>query len=321
MKKSFVSIAISIMLCLIFAGCLPMMAFRSNAVEASQSASASYSAKDTSNNMSFNELDSIQVKLNSIGYYGFLRSTYTDPRDIDWNEVFYVGAGFNQGRLPENVEKAYLAVVKNDEVYLDLTSVSGKDVEDYVKKTTGFTYSEMRRPLKWVYLKDYDLYIHEHGDTNQCRVQVDAGHHESGEYTISYKNDLNESYYVTFYDEGDSYRFISNVLQTNTPNSSNTVIANNSSKSNGMMIPDSDTRKLSEDDLTGFSAAELRIARNEIYARHGRKFVDKELQAHFNTMDWYTPTIEAKDFDEGVLSEIEKHNLGVISKYEKKIGK
>ena len=40
-------------------------------------------------------------------------------------------------------------------------------------------------------------------------------------------------------------------------------------------------------DLMGLSASELKIARNEIYARHGKIFKDKILQEHFDKCSWY----------------------------------
>lgn len=43
-----------------------------------------------------------------------------------------------------------------------------------------------------------------------------------------------------------------------------------SSEENEYVLPDSANRKLKKSDLKGLSKEELRIARNEIYARHGR---------------------------------------------------
>ena len=48
------------------------------------------------NTMTDDELIKIERKLDSIEYYGFLLSIYKDPRDIDWNQVLYVGAGFRR---------------------------------------------------------------------------------------------------------------------------------------------------------------------------------------------------------------------------------
>ena len=44
----------------------------------------------------------------------------------------------------------------------------------------------------------------------------------------------------------------------------------------------------------------------------------KELQAHFDSMEWYSPIVEAKDFDESILNEYELYNLKLIGKFEKK---
>ncbi|MDO5294341.1 MAG: YARHG domain-containing protein [bacterium] len=86
----------------------------------------------------------------------------------------------------------------------------------------------------------------------------------------------------------------------------------------GFYIYDSDIRYLTKDELSVYNAEELRIIRNEIYARHGRKFTSKDLQKYFNGCDWYDGCIEAKDFDdEMILSELERANIKLIQKVEK----
>ena len=82
------------------------------------------------------------------------------------------------------------------------------------------------------------------------------------------------------------------------------------------ILPESNTRLLTEGDLEGLSAHELMLARNEIYARHGRKFIDEQIQAYFNGKSWYNGTIEAADFDSSVLSEIERANISFIGAHE-----
>ncbi len=86
------------------------------------------------------------------------------------------------------------------------------------------------------------------------------------------------------------------------------------------MLPGSDTTYITMSDLKGFSAEECRIARNEIYARHGRKFDDEELQKYFDGKDWYHGTIALGDFTEDMLNEYELANRDVIVEYEKKSG-
>ena len=271
------------------------------------------------NTMTDDELLSYENKLDSIGYYGFMLSTYDDPTKIDWNEVFYVGAGLDStnGSPSAKVAKAYLKATGEDEIYTDLTCVSGKDIEEYVKETTGREYSEMKYPLDWVYLKELDLYVNEHGDTNQSSISVKAGMKDRDEITLVYEGYDNIEYCVTFKDKGGKYQFISNLPKWFVEDPTNGGDVDQSAITDGMIIPDSDSRKLTEDDLEGLSAEKLRIARNEIYARYGRRFKDKELQAHFDSMEWYFPSDESQEVIDGKLNEYEKYNADFIGKYEK----
>lgn len=89
-----------------------------------------------------------------------------------------------------------------------------------------------------------------------------------------------------------------------------------SSEENEYVLPDSDKRKLKKSDLKGLSKEELRIARNEIYARHGRMFDDKKLQKYFDSQSWYEGTVPASEFSEDVLSSVEKKNVAFIRQFE-----
>ena len=86
------------------------------------------------------------------------------------------------------------------------------------------------------------------------------------------------------------------------------------------VLPDSDKTELSVEDLRGLSQEELRIARNEIYARHGRMFQDEELQSYFDSCDWYIGVYEPNDFPESLLTEIEMFNRDLITEYEEYMG-
>lgn len=88
-------------------------------------------------------------------------------------------------------------------------------------------------------------------------------------------------------------------------------------ENNDYMIPDSSTRYLTKADLNDLSEWEIRVARNEIYARHGRMFNSKELAEYFESKSWYTPTIPAEEFDNSYLNGIEVENLKFITDYEK----
>lgn len=89
------------------------------------------------------------------------------------------------------------------------------------------------------------------------------------------------------------------------------------------LLSGSDYRLLSKDELRSMSEYELKLARNEIYARHGRKFKDSNLQAYFDGQSWYKGTIDPDEFDDTkMLNEIEKANLDTIMEVEnEKTGK
>jgi YARHG domain-containing protein len=55
------------------------------------------------------------------------------------------------------------------------------------------------------------------------------------------------------------------------------------------LYPEFSTRVVSSVDIGGLSCFELRIAHNEIFARHGYKFKDKDLIDHFAMQPWYHP--------------------------------
>ncbi len=86
------------------------------------------------------------------------------------------------------------------------------------------------------------------------------------------------------------------------------------------VFPYSDSEYIDEADLDSLSADECRIARNEIYARHGRRFDDMQLQEYFESCSWYEGTIKPEDFSDDVLNEIEIANLQVIVEYEESMG-
>ena len=78
------------------------------------------------------------------------------------------------------------------------------------------------------------------------------------------------------------------------------------------VFADSSSRLLTAAELDNLSTYQLWIARNEIYARHGRKFTNADLASYFAGKSWYKGTIEAANFDESLLSSIERQNVDAI---------
>ncbi|MFQ6132552.1 MAG: YARHG domain-containing protein [Armatimonadota bacterium] len=79
------------------------------------------------------------------------------------------------------------------------------------------------------------------------------------------------------------------------------------------LLPQSQHRLLTEDDLADMNRRELFVARNEISARHGRIFENEALQRYFTRWSWYSPR---SDYHESELSEIERRNIDFIRRHE-----
>lgn len=71
---------------------------------------------------------------------------------------------------------------------------------------------------------------------------------------------------------------------------------------------------LTERYLWGKSKEELRIMRNEIFARYGYIFKSQDLKTYFEKQKWYKPLSENV---EDKLTEIDKKNIALILEYEK----
>ena len=73
---------------------------------------------------------------------------------------------------------------------------------------------------------------------------------------------------------------------------------------------------LTEDKLTGLSLLELRILREEFYARYGKKFDAPGIRDYFNWRDWYKPAKNQKAIK---LNTTEQKNVDLLASYEAKI--
>lgn len=83
------------------------------------------------------------------------------------------------------------------------------------------------------------------------------------------------------------------------------------------IFPDSDSRYLTEDELIDLDSDALKLARNEIFARHGYIFKDKGLQEYFNSTTWYKGAVGGEDFDmEKEFNDFEKANVALIGSIE-----
>ncbi len=83
------------------------------------------------------------------------------------------------------------------------------------------------------------------------------------------------------------------------------------------VLPTSSIFPLHNEELAGLTDNELRLARNEIYARHGRRFENEYIQQYFDRCTWYKGTLSGDEFDENELTQVEKDNLSLLTVAEK----
>ncbi len=98
-----------------------------------------------------------------------------------------------------------------------------------------------------------------------------------------------------------------------------------SGSTNGAYTPDDviiwgiSSRYIDESELYNYSAGQLRLIRNEIFALHGRIFRSQDLADYFSQKSWYVPTYDPDEFDANMfyyLNDYEEANLNVILNYE-----
>lgn len=73
-------------------------------------------------------------------------------------------------------------------------------------------------------------------------------------------------------------------------------------------------RVVSEDEIANTIKSEIRLMRNEVFARHGYAFKMKDMRAQFENKDWYMPM---NTDIRNSLTEIEKKNVDLLKRYEK----
>lgn len=81
----------------------------------------------------------------------------------------------------------------------------------------------------------------------------------------------------------------------------------------GFIFPNSHLRRITVRELISLSKKDLRIARNEIYARKGRFFKSRDLQVHFGKFSWYQPHTWNPS-----LTRLERLNVRTIQAVEKR---
>ncbi|MCQ2094551.1 MAG: YARHG domain-containing protein [Bacteroidaceae bacterium] len=140
------------------------------------------------------------------------------------------------------------------------------------------------------------------GKKGTIRFSVDDSAAEAVSFRITSAYEDNGSL------EKDDYSSNSDDMDTN-----NTAEGNATEETDEGNYPEASNRLLKEEEIAQYDKETLRFIRNEIYARHGYIFKDKELREYFEHRYWYVG--EHTDVS-NMLSDIEIKNIELIKKLE-----
>jgi hypothetical protein len=74
------------------------------------------------------------------------------------------------------------------------------------------------------------------------------------------------------------------------------------------------TRYATYDDIAGYDKGQIRVLKNSIYARHGRKFRDRALRQYFSSQEWYNPRYN--EVPARYFNKFENANIAFLKQYE-----
>jgi hypothetical protein len=94
-------------------------------------------------------------------------------------------------------------------------------------------------------------------------------------------------------------------------NTSDTTFVTAPASSEQGRFPQGSQKLLTASELAGLSAYDLKIMRNEIFARHGYIFADNDLREYFTRQSWYNP--QYADVA-SMLTDLERSNISLLKR-------
>ena len=145
-------------------------------------------------------------------------------------------------------------------------------------------------------------------DNGQLYVRISTGEPVSGVYPN-----------VNCVMSREQVPLIPDPTATPTPAPSVTPAQGQQAQNGDYILPESNSRYLTDDELAGMSSDQLELAKNEIYARRGRQFVTQYISDYFKGKSWYQGSIDPDTFDseqDSIFNEYEMANIQKIQQWE-----
>ena len=235
--------------------------------------------------------------------------------DVTWEEAYQhaIDMGGYLIHLNTDSETAYILEELNSSDYKGISFFIGGRRDD----SNGY---------HWINTKG-ELF----GDRLDDDSYIDRQYWLPGE--PSYSSEGKEEYYMDMIYKKDDDRWYWNDIPNDLIQASRSfagkigyiVEFENNDESEGTeqdeyIVNGSDKKYYDKTFFEGLSDEELRLARNEIYARHGRMFREQALQSFFESRSWYEPKYSPDEFDAiqtSILNDYEISNRDLIVEVER----
>lgn len=219
---------------------------------------------------------------------------------------------------PENTVPAYQGIFMKEDIYISLPLYTSYEagaigIVYRVSEPTWGEYgvdSDILETVGEIYADGYGNSYQIIGDAGSCRLFYTEGGlviQGGSEYDGSYVQVSNMGANTEL---SEMWLDIPGQSENETPDVTQSV--STVENETEYIFPNSDSVEITEEQLSQLTAEQLMLARNEIYARHGRRFDTPEIQQYFDSKSWYVPQYTPDEFaaiQDGIFNETERKNI------------
>ena len=222
----------------------------------------------------------------------------------------FSGTLFSQQEMTERIAmiEDISGKIEQSELYFDYTDDEwGNSGTLHIQFLGDSIYVEVLNDKNAAHGSDYGIsdafrLIRGKEDTEEKGIAADSGYPWSwteeemisaaGERSRYYKASAYYSEIMDYWENIREVRDISNVIEP---------------------LFETDKKYYTKEELESEPMLVIHLAKNEIYARHGYIFADKDLYNYFMGCIWYHPTCGSDNFDDSIFNEYERANLEILA--------